>query len=180
MYAPTPNAAWSLPALSKNLYQGNYKADDGWQLWQDELSENAKDGGKGLLAFLASYAAKQQNDVFTKFRLTMFKNYHDKGIAYSLENLLSLAEKTGLDKERFEQDLKSQAARKSLEKEHNEALNKNISATPTFCFQSGAAAYFRFKTLPQTRNDAIQFFLDYRKMIETYPDLETIRRPYKR
>lgn len=163
-----------------SLAQGNYKGNDGWQLWQDKLDENSRNGSKGLLPFLASYAAKQQNDDYQNFRLKMFQNYHDESHAYNQENLVSLAETSGLNKAQFEKDLHSQAARDTLEQDHTEAISKDISATPTFVFNSGAAAYFRFKTLPQSTKEATQFFLDYRNMIENYPDLETIRRPYKR
>ncbi len=163
-----------------SLAQGNYKGNDDWQLWQDKLDENSRNGSKGLLPFLASYAAEQQNDDYKNFRLKMFQNYHDKSQAYTQENLVKLAEASGLNKDQFEKDLHSQAARDTLEQQHNEALCKDISATPTFYFDSGAAAYFRFKTLPQSTEKATKFFLDYRNMIESYPDLETIRRPYKR
>ncbi len=163
-----------------SLAQGSYQENDGWQLWQDKLNESSKNGSKGLLPFLASYAVEQQNDEYKNFRLKMFQSYHDEGQAYSLENLVKLAEASGLNKDQFEKDLHSQAARDTLEQDHTEAISKNISATPTFYFKSGAAAYFRFKTLPQTTEEATQFFLDYRNIIESYPDLETIRRPYKR
>ncbi|MCA9836848.1 MAG: DsbA family protein [Trueperaceae bacterium] len=163
-----------------SLAQGNYRGEDDWQLWQDSLSKDDRAGGKGLLPFLASYAARRQGDDFTNFRLKMFKSYHDERKPYSLENILATAQEAGLELERFEQDLQSDAARASLAEEHSEAVARDISATPTFCFDSGAAAYFRFKSLPETAHEASQFFLDYRKMLERYPDLETIRRPYKR
>ena len=163
-----------------SLYQGNYKGADDWQIWQDDLSEDSKDGGKGLLPFLASYAAQKQNDPYTNFRLKMFQYYHDEGKTYSLNNILEIAEQTNLSVKQFEHDIKSQEAREALEQDHKGAVSKLISATPTFCFESGAAAYFRFKILPETEAKAITFFNDYRNMIENYPDLETIRRPYKR
>ena len=163
-----------------SLAQGNYKGDDGWQLWDDDLSETDRAGGKGLLPFLASYAAQKQEDDYKNFRLKMFQAYHDEGKAYSLENLLFLAGQAKLDVQTFDADLRSDEARAALAKDHSEATSKAISATPSFCFVSGAAAYFRFKTVPKSQQDAVRFFQDYRHMIEAYPDLETIRRPYKR
>lgn len=161
-----------------SLHQGNYQGSD-WLIWDDPIDVPSADDA-GLLSFLASYAAIQQADPFDNYRLNLIRARHDERHTITLDRALELAQKAGLDREQFAHDLTSAEARASLAQDHQEAISRNISATPTFCFESGAAAYFRFTSLPEDDNQAVQFFCDYRNIIERYPQLETIRRPYKR
>lgn len=161
-----------------SLYQGNHKADDGWELWNDDLNENAKDGGKGLLPFLASYAAQQQGqDAHNRFRITLMRAYHKDEKPYTLEIIVQSAKDANLDLEAFRSDLNDLNSRKKLKSDHNQAIANQVFATPSFAFKSNLA-YFKITELPKTTKEAINLFNDYKTLLERYPYLQNIRRPH--
>jgi hypothetical protein len=94
-----------------------------------------------------------------------------------LSNLFATAESVNLHLPRFERDLWNPEFRTMLAQEHHQAAALDIFGTPTFCFDSGHAAYFRIGNLPHSPKEAIALFKDYRHMLEAYPYLETIKRP---
>ena len=161
-----------------SLYQGNYKGDD-WRLWEDALVSDAKDGGKGLLPFLASCAVKEQGEeVFNSFRLALMRAHHVGEKPFTKEVVFEVAGEVGADVEGLEHHLDSPETREALARDHQRAVSKGVTATPTFKFTGGNLSYFRFDALPGDTEEAVNFFQDYRKML-SYPYLQTIRRPYE-
>ncbi len=146
----------------------------------EELSWSEAYGPRTFAWLLKPAGISEKLPSQRKLQTKVNKNRHESKQPTTLESMLKLDEETGLDKQQFGQDLHSQESRAHLAQEHQEAISQDISATPTFCFESGAAAYLRFLELPEGKEDTVQFFLDYRQMIERYPYLQTIRRPYKR
>jgi len=41
----------------------------------------------------------------------------------------------------------------------------------------GETAYLRIRELPAGQDEALELFRDYRHLLESYPYLETVRRP---
>ena len=161
-----------------SLYQGNYKGDD-WRLWDDALVFDAKDGGKGLLPFLASCAVKEQGEeVFNSFRLALMRAHHVDEKPFTKEVVFEVADEAGADVGGLERILDNQETREALAQDHQRAASKGVAASPTFKFSDGNLAYFRFDALPKDVEEAVNFFQDYRKML-SYPYLQTIRRPYE-
>jgi len=159
-----------------SLYQGNHQENDNWKLWQDKLKTNEKDGGKGLLPFLASYAAKKQGENDT-FRLNLARAFHKEGRPYSLETILEIARASNLDMTTFETELSNPKHREALERDHNAAITNQVFATPSFAFGDNLA-YFKITELPETNQEAIDLFNDYKTLLERYPYLQNVRRPH--
>jgi predicted DsbA family dithiol-disulfide isomerase len=160
-----------------SLYQNNNKTN-GWQLWNETIDPLDESGTKGLLPFLASCAARHQgHDLFNAFRLNLLRARHRDCSALTLETLMKVAQTTGLNLSEFEKELHNPETRTRIAQEHHAAKALHVFGTPTFHFETGHLAYFRISQLPKTPEEAVQLFSDYRKMLETYPYLETIKRP---
>jgi hypothetical protein len=164
-----------------SLYQSNYNGGDGWQLWNDRLDDHSENGSKGLLPFLASCAARKQGKVrHNAFRHALLRARHRDHKPYARDTVLEVAAAAGLDLPQFLSDLADPEARTVLAHEHYRAKALDIFGTPTFQFESGHIAYFRFKLLPRDPDEAVRLFCDYRRFLETYPYVETVKRPRAR
>lgn len=164
-----------------SLYQNNYAGGNGWQLWNEKIDLADEAGTKGLLPFLASCAARRQGEgKFDAFRLAVMRKRHVDCAALTTPVLMETAEQVGLHMPQFEADLKNPECRTLLARDHHRAEALDVFGTPTFQFESGHIAYLRIAQLPQTAEESVQLFSDYRNMLETYPYLETIKRPRKK
>ena len=161
-----------------SLYQSNYEGDDSWQLWNEPIDALDDMGTKGLLPFLASCAARCQGEALHHtFRLNLLRSRHEQGQNFTLDTVRDVAASSGLHLPRFERDLANPECRTLLAREHSEAQALDVFGTPTFHFSSGHLAYFRIAQLPKTTEEAVGLFSDYRHMLETYPYLQTLKRP---
>ena len=161
-----------------SLYQNNYEGTDGWQLWNDKLSFGDDSGDKGLLPFMASCAARRQGpEKHAHFRLEAMRARHRDHRPFTLATLREVAQRVGLEMSRFESDLSNPECRTVLAHEHHHAVSQNIFGTPTFSFEDGHTAYLRLKEVPHDVDEATELFLCYRRLLERYPYLETIKRP---
>jgi predicted DsbA family dithiol-disulfide isomerase len=160
-----------------SLYQSNNKTN-GWQLWNETIDPQDESGTKGLLPFLASCAARRQGrEAFDTFRLAVMRARYRDCLPLTLETLTTLAQVNGLNMTEFEKDLHNPETRTSIAQEHHRAQALHVFGTPTFHFDTGHLAYFRISQLPKDTEEAIALFKDYRRLLETYPYLETIKRP---
>jgi predicted DsbA family dithiol-disulfide isomerase len=160
-----------------SLYQSNSK-NNGWQLWNETIDPHDESGTKGLLPFLASCAARQQGrELFNSFRLETLRARHRDCLPLNLETLTRTAQTVGLDMSEFNKELGNPETRTRIAQEHHAAKALSVFGTPTFHFANGDLAYFRISQLPQNPEEAIELFRDYRNLLETYPYLETIKRP---
>ena len=161
-----------------SLYQNNYQGNGHWQLWNDPVDPEDESGGKGLLPFLASCAARRQGkEAYDAFRLATLRARHQHCRPLTLKTVTGVAEAAGLHLPSFEQDLGNPESRTLLAKEHHQAANLDVFGTPTFRFSSGHLAYFRIAELPADSREAVDLFVTYQHLLETYPYLETIKRP---
>lgn len=161
-----------------SLYQNNYQGSDGWQLWNQKLSFGDDNGDKGLLPFIASCAARRQGtEKHDRFRLGAMRARHRDHQPFTLKTLLEVAAAAGLELDRFESDLANPECRTVLAHEHHHAVAQDIFGTPTFSFESGHTAYFRLKEYPRDPGEAAELFLAYRRWLEHYPYVETLKRP---
>ncbi|MGL4611757.1 MAG: DsbA family oxidoreductase [Trueperaceae bacterium] len=160
-----------------SLYQNNNKTN-GWQLWNETIDPLDESGTKGLLPFLASCSARQQGrELFDTFRLNVMRARHRDCLPLTLKTLMTVAQTTGLNLSEFEKELNNPEARTRIAQEHHAAKALGVFGTPTFHLVSGHLAYLRMSQLPATPEEAVQLFSDYRRLLETYPYLETIKRP---
>lgn len=168
-----------------SLYQSNHQNNGGqpnnkgnWQLWNDKIDWENDAGDKGLFPFLASCAARQQGtEVHNQFRLKLMRACHRDHKPFSRATIFEVAEEVGLHLPKFESDLADPECRTRLAHEHYRAAALDVFGTPTFHFANGHLAYFRIKLLPDSKEEALALFGDYRRMLECYPYLETVKRP---
>lgn len=169
--------AWRHFSLYQHHNQ-NQTDHNGWQLWNERLEPDSENGGKGLLPFLASCAARKQGpDLERAFRLGAMRAHHCEHRPFTLATLCDVAERAGLHLPSFERDLADPECRTALAQEHYRAAAHDVFGTPTFRFPSGATAYLRLREVPRNAHEASDLFGHYRHLLETYPYLETIRRP---
>lgn len=162
-----------------SLYQANHVGNDGWQLWNERLEDDDADGAKGLRPFLASIAARRQEDGARHdgFRLALMRLRHRDHRTFDRDTIMAAAEEAGLHLACFERDLADPEARTRLAADHLEAVRLNVFGTPTFRFESGHTAYVRLKELPHDAAESVTLFTHVRELLEEHPYLETLKRP---
>jgi predicted DsbA family dithiol-disulfide isomerase len=160
-----------------SLYQNNYQGRDGWQLWNQKLSFDGS-GDQGLLPFLASCAARLQGkEKHDSFRLGLMRARHRDHKPFTLRTVREVAEEAGLELSQFESDFANPERRTVLAQEHYQAVTRDIFGTPTFAFENGHTAYFRLREYPCTPAEAVELFSFYRRWLEDFPYVETVKRP---
>ncbi len=158
-----------------SLYQGNYKGDDGWQLWEDAVEADSKDGSKGLIPFLASHYVKENMpEQYDDFRLNLQRLAHKDSQGFSLSVIKAALKAVGISED-IEFD--TGAIRNSLKAAHEEAVSKNVVATPTFFLDESNASYFRIGQVPSSEKEAVELYQHYFELLTKYPYVETLRRP---
>jgi predicted DsbA family dithiol-disulfide isomerase len=164
-----------------SLYQSNHRGRDHWQLWNDKIDAEDDNGCKGLFPFLASCAARRQGDrKYDAFRLQLLRARHRNHCPLNGPTIFEAAETAGLHMPQFEDDLADPECRTALAQEHHRAAALDVFGTPTFHFSGDHLAYFRIRELPRSREEAFDLFSSYKRLLETYPYLETIKRPRRK
>ncbi len=161
-----------------SLYQFNRDPRERWQLWNEPIDPDDAMGSKGLLPFLASQAARKQGpDAFAAFRLGLLRARHRDHRPLNRATIDEVADCNGLHIPRFADDLTNPECRTVLAQEHHYAAAREVFGTPTFVLPAGETAYLRIRELPTDQHEAVKLFQDYRHLLESYPYLETVRRP---
>jgi len=158
-----------------SLYQGNYSGEDGWQLWEDAVDADAKDGSKGLMPFLVSHYVKEtMPEKYDDFRLNLQRIAHKDAQGFSLTAIKCALKESGISEDI---DFDTDELRSSLKTAHEEAVSKNVVATPTFFVGDNDAAYFRIGEVPSSESEAVELYQHYFELLTKYPYVETVRRP---
>jgi predicted DsbA family dithiol-disulfide isomerase len=164
---------WQHFSLVQARRQGN-----GWQLWNERLDHDDEYGSNGLLPFLASCAARRQGaEKHGAFLLALLRARHRDSKPLTRATVFEVAEEAGLHIPCFENDLADPESRTHLAHEHHRAAALDVFGTPTFEFPTGHLAYLRIRELPADSDEALRLFDDYRRLLESFPYLETVRRP---
>ena len=170
---------------SFSLTQGNHKenTDRSAPTWwlSDQPPREGTDAQQGALrAFLAEHAAHRQGaEARRSFALQLFRLRHAEGQPLTSEATVhAAAERAGLDARRFQADLTDDTElRASLREELAEAARVRVFGTPTFVLDSGDAAYFRFRRIPESESDARALWETYVNVLRSEAGIETIKRP---
>lgn len=164
-----------------SIYQSRAVRNGQAQLWNARIDPQDETGGKGLLPFIASCAARRQGeDAYRAFRLGALRAYHRHCRPFTLGVLTEVARNAGLHMPRFESDLANPERRTVLANEHHQAVTLNIMGTPTFQFPNGQMACLQLSLVPARRDEAVALFESYRNLLETFPYVENMRRPKAR
>jgi predicted DsbA family dithiol-disulfide isomerase len=164
-----------------SVYQAHYRGSKPWHVWNERLDPHDETGGRGLLPFLASLAARRQGEEpFDRFRLALLRARHRHRRPFDRATVFATAETAGLHLASFERDLADPEARTTLAQEHCQASRRDIHVTPTFVFPGGHAACLRIKEVPADREEAVRLLGSLHDLLTRYPYLETVTRPRER
>lgn len=159
-----------------SIHQGA-NGHNGTQVWNGRIDPHDESGGRGLLPFLASCAARAQGEaVYRAFRLGAMRAYHRQGRPYTREVLLEVAEAAGAHMPSFERDLANPERRTILAHEHHQALMQNVNASPTFRFESGRMGVIRLRQVPCGSEAAAGLFQACWGLLEHHLEVESVHR----
>jgi predicted DsbA family dithiol-disulfide isomerase len=128
-----------------SLTQVNSK-NEGWTVWDAPESEPVR----GRLAFKAAEAARRQGR-FDEFHMSLLRVRHrDRLDIDDLAVVEVVAEDSGLDLDRFREDIGDPLIIAALGRDHLEAVAEHgVFGTPTLVFPGGEAAYVRLSEVPE-------------------------------
>ncbi|HKC19696.1 MAG TPA: DsbA family protein [Candidatus Dormibacteraeota bacterium] len=157
-----------------SLTQVNSK-DDGWTLWDAPASENVR----GRLAFAAAEAARRQGR-FDDLHMPLLDARHRDRLDLDDETVVErVAQDSGLDLERFRDDVHDRHILDALARDHTRAVAElGVFGTPTLVFADGESAYVRLAE-PVQGDAAVQVFDRLLSVAAAEPRILEIKRPRK-
>lgn len=157
------------------LEQVNSKEGPEWKLWEQPDSYESR----GLLAFRAAAAARQQgDDAFTRLLYAVLAARHEANRDLAQPDvLIEAARASELDLLRFERDLNDRSLLESIGSDYTEGRQQHdVFGTPTFVFPEGAAAYLKVLPPPPAAA-ALDFFDEFLTLVRDRPFVHEIKRP---
>lgn len=157
------------------LEQVNSTLGPQWKLWEqpDEFTS------RGLWAFRAGEAARLQGrERFEGFHMALLRARHAerKNIA-DQEVLAALARQTGLDMEKFLQDLADRKLLVKIGEDYTRGVQEHgIWGTPTLVFNGQRAAYLKLKPAPPAE-EAVKLFDELYDIVYRRPYVVEVKRP---
>ncbi|CAN5817738.1 hypothetical protein BH23DEI1_BH23DEI1_21360 [soil metagenome] len=89
-----------------SIYQARYRGATPWHVWNERLDPGDETGGRGLLPFLASLAARRQGkEAHDRFRLALLRARHRDRRPFDRATIFAAAEAAELHLACFERDL---------------------------------------------------------------------------
>ena len=141
-----------------SLEQINSRNGPEWKVWE----RNGLREARALLASVAGEAARRQGDTdaFDRFHMALLTARHagDRVPLNEDAPLIAIAERAGLDVERFKKDLDDPALLAAVAADHEAATTREmgIFGTPTFLFENGHTAYM--KTFIPPADESVEVF----------------------
>ncbi len=157
------------------LEQVNSKEGPDWKLWEQDESFPSR----GLLALKAGEAAKKQGpEKFGKFHVALLNARHMQRKAIDkLEILTEVAKESGLDVDKFLEDINDPEALKTIAADYEEATsNYGVFGVPTMFTESGASAFVKMMP-PPASDKAKDVFQSVLGLVDGVPNLQEIKRP---
>jgi predicted DsbA family dithiol-disulfide isomerase len=182
VYAAAPYLGLEITLRHFSLEQHNHPQNRGLAqnpAWR--IAQQPRSGPRGLLAFLASHAARQQGSAaHLRFALSLLRLHHQEGRPLDEESCVEAAQRAGLELERFLADLEEEEARrKELTYDLEAAAELGVFGTPTFVLPSGDAAYFRFTHLTVEPELAVNLWELFTAFLHNGAHVETLKRPQR-
>ena len=158
-----------------SLQQINAKDPGDWKVWQEEDYPTTR----SLMASIAGEAAKRQGpELFDKFFLSLLTERHGGARAPLNDEsiLVGLAEKCGLDVDKFKSDMRDEKLVEIIATDHTEATEiHGAFGTPTFIFDNGQSAYL--KTFIPPEEESVSAFEHFLGLFEKRPYIGEVKRP---
>ena len=178
-YGDNLHIAWRHFSLEQNAYtlrQGSEGNGNGnWKVWeQEDLT-----AGRSIISQVASVAARRQGaheqDRFNLELLTARHGGEDRLPLNQKEAMVGIAEKTGLDVDRFKQDMDDPELVATVGHDHEEAVSHGIFGTPTFLFENENVAFLKTFTPPE--EDSVETFEHFMALASTKSYIGELKRP---
>lgn len=149
--------------------------NDGWTVWGAPPSPPVK----GRLAFQAAEAARRQGK-FDQLRMPLLEARHRSRLDIDSDTVVAeIAERAGLDMDRFRADLTDPTILDTLARDHRRAVNElGVFGTPTLVFANGASAYVRLAKDVDT-NSPLEVFDRLVAVAQKEARILEIKRPIK-
>lgn len=160
-----PQVTWRYFSLA----QVNYKAQDGWALWDAPNQDpdwSEQNYARGLRFFWASAAAKEQGqEAFDRFHLALLYAIHAERQEFaSFEPVLEVAQSAGLDTDRMARDLANQDLLQQVAEGHKAGSELNVFGVPTFYFAGANPAYLKLSRVLEP-DEAVEFWEMYQRLV---------------
>jgi predicted DsbA family dithiol-disulfide isomerase len=158
-----------------SLQQINSKEGPEWKVWEQvDLHE-----ARSLLASVAGEAARRQGaDAFDRFHLALLTARHggDRIALNEDQPLIEVAEKAGLDIDRFKKDLADAELVQVVAGDHEESAEQHGAfGTPTFVFEDGQSVYL--KTFIPPEEESVAAFEHFVGLMSSRPYIGEVKRP---
>lgn len=133
-----------------SLEQINNQHGPQWKIWEQPEDYSSH----GLRAFWAAEAARQQGEaIFLSFHIALLKAKHEqqRDIA-DTNNLIEVANNTGLEMTQFKNDLSNHQLLNRLAKDHTFAVTTiGVFGTPTLVFPERQAIFLKMSPPPSPK-----------------------------
>jgi predicted DsbA family dithiol-disulfide isomerase len=161
------------------LEQVNSKEGPDWKAWEqgdDYVS-------RGLWAHRGGIAARSIGEAaHAAYMSTFMEAKHvEREDLRSRESIVDIAEKAGLDMDKFLPVFDDPATLAQIGKDHEEAVEMGVFGTPTFVFEDGSAAFLKTYTPPEEDTmDAFEHLLGVARGHKYFGELKRPQPPWPR
>jgi len=158
-----------------SLEQVNSQQGPEWKLWEQPEDYVSRGGN----AFRAAEAARRQGAAaFEVFHMALLRARNEDGRDIAdTATLVDVAEKAGLDVERFRSDLADRRMLAGLARDHTYATESlKVFGTPTLVF-AGQQAVFLKMAPPPPPDESAAVFAEVRQIAEGRQNIREMKRP---
>ncbi|MEE8420035.1 MAG: DsbA family protein [Dehalococcoidales bacterium] len=158
-----------------SLEQANRRTGEGRKIW--ELPEDSP--VPGLRAFRAAEAARCQGETaFNGFHMALLEEKHGrKSDIDDMKVIIRVAQRLGLEMDRFREDFSRRQSLDRLAEEHTFAVEKlGIFGTPTLVFPDGQAIFLKMSP-PPSPEESLAVFRELSNLACHRSNILEIKRP---
>jgi len=158
-----------------SLEQVNNQNGPDWKLWEQPEDYPSR----GRRAFQAAEAARRQSEAaFSRFHMALLRARHEQSRDIAdVNTLIEVAESSGLEMHRFQEDLSNRQLLSKLAEDHTLAVETlGVFGTPTLVFPEGQAVFLKMMPAPLPE-ECLQLFTEIRHLAEQRQYVREVKRP---
>ena len=158
-----------------SLEQVNSQNGPDWKLWEQPEDYPSR----GRRAFQAAEAARRQSEAaFSRFHMALLRARHEQSRDIAdVNTLMEVAESSGLEMPRFQEDLSNRQLLAKLAEDHTLAVETlSVFGTPTLVFSGGQSVFLKIMSVPPLK-ECLQLFKEIRHLAEQRQYVQEVKRP---
>jgi predicted DsbA family dithiol-disulfide isomerase len=158
-----------------SLEQVNSQNGPDWKLWEQPEDYPSR----GRRAFQAAEAARRQSEAaFNRFHMALLRARHEQSLDIAdVNTLIEVAESSGLEIPRFQEDLSNRQLLVKLAEDHTFAVKSlGVFGTPTIVFPEGQVVFLKMRPIPLPE-ECLQLFMEIRHLAEQRQNIQEVKRP---